>query len=176
MHRRRPVAQGASAELQTKIKDRIDRTQSQKLLVSSVPRCPSVLRVTHQSDGTYHKHYVLTGLHRGTTFFDDDAERTSAAYQPVNSPASFWIVRGTALYDQLPGLIPVACTCKDYKTRCTSTATGSAGGMKSVNDSRLVGSASVMGAIEGCKHMMAANEYMSGGTGPRAYFGIGLPS
>lgn len=168
---RRQVAQGATAAMLGKYSDRSRRAADERMAVSAVPGAPNVLRVARVEGGDVHVSHVLVGLHRGVTFYDDDLERTSV-YTPANTALKFRLAQGAALFEGMPGIIPIACTCTDFLARGTSSASRTAG-IRSVNRSGLRGNAAIMGAVQGCKHMLAAEAHLTGGMGAVEYFTVG---
>ena len=151
--------------------ERVERSKTENMTVKKVSGVHCVLKVQHVVKGRLHTHHVLVGLHRGIVLLDDDCDRARVKFKPKNCNISFFVAKGFAVYENLPGFVPIACTCKDYATRGTSSV-NSKRGIKSVNHSNLPGKAGIMGAVLGCKHMAAANQYLNGGTGACAYFDV----
>ena len=174
MSRHTQVAQHpGGSRVEAKARERLGRARTEKMRVAPVPGAPAVLRVTHAAGGRRHVAHVLVGLHRGVTFFDDDGERTPV-YTPPGTGLRFRLARGAALFEGLPGLIPIACTCPDFVVRGTTSAPAS-GGVRSVNRAPGVrGDAAVMGAVLGCKHMLAAEDHLMRGIAASEYFSVPL--
>ena len=162
------------SRVEAKSRERLARARTENMRVSAVAGTPSVLRVAHPGPGgRRHVSHVLVGLHRGVTFFDDDGERTPV-YTPPGTRLRFRLARGAALFEGLPGLIPIACTCPDFVVRGT-TSTTATGGVRSVNRSpNTRGDAAVMGAVLGCKHMLAAEDHLMRGVAASEYFSVPL--
>lgn len=153
------VALGTDSLLQNKIAERRARSTNEPMAISRIKKCPSVLVVKRPRKEPV---YVLLGFHKPTVLYDDDGVRTKT-YRPTNSPGSFHLARSAFVYDRLPGIVPVACTCNDFIMRATSTRGLPRGSLHlppSVNDRDQVGESGAMGAVLGCKHMMAANLWL----------------
>ena len=164
---RHKVAMHASELLQRKFSDRVERASTEGMRVTP-QACPSVLKVAHTSRGKRSVNHVLMGLHRGMTFFDDDHLRGKGGYRPRGGGVGFVLTKGTALYEGLPGLVPVACTCPDYVRRCTTGG----GGVPSVNvEEGRSDEYTAMGAVLGCKHMIRVQEWLERDPAAGAYFG-----
>ena len=161
----------ASEDMLQTYDERVVRANTQKMTFASLKGVPCVLRVQHRVKTKLHTHHVLVGLHRGIVLFDDDCDRARVKFRPKGTNVSFWVTRGASVYENLPGFVPVACTCIDWLVRGTSSV-GNKKALLSVNDSGLPGKAGSMGAVRGCKHMIAANQYLNGGEGACAYFNV----
>lgn len=155
------VARGVSEKLIEKINERVARAAAERMRFTRRRDCPCIVSVSRVEKGTVRVHQVLLGMHRSVVFYDDDLRRTGV-FEPRNldgtpSGAAFHLARDAPVYEKLPGIVAVACNCSDFTRRCTSTVGQPSPGAPgpSVNDARAGGGVAVMGAILGCKHMLA---------------------
>lgn len=154
------VALGSENNLARKIDERAIKAKTQPMKITRLRACPSVGSVARPNKPPV---YVLFGVHSPTVLYDDDGVR-SQSYRPANCPVAFYLARSAMVYENLPGTIPVACSCGDFVMRSTSTRNQRRVDVpRSVNDRNAHGDAAIMGAVLGCKHMMAAAAWIRDG-------------
>ena len=154
------VALGKNVHLVQKVDERVSRAKHEqmKIVRLKASKCVVVVRRPRKQNV-----YVLLGVHAPTVLYDDDGVRSNL-FRPHGSPVAFHLARSAMIYEALPGTVPVACSCADFVMRATSTRNQSSSKTpRSVNDRGVYGDAAIMGAVMGCKHMIAASSWIRNG-------------
>lgn len=112
----------------------------------------------HAADG----HLVVLGAARGAFICDEDAARDTVAFTVNGDKVDFPLQAGAIWWPDTnddANHIPIGCTCEDWKYRGTDSAETATPGtwertQASVRNSTKSGDR-LMGALRGCKHMIA---------------------
>ena len=142
--------------------------------VTTVAGSPSVRHVrplaASQRRRAPEGHYVLLGIARAAFVHDADAVRVRTRTVVVAGDAVEFPLQRGALWREDDGLdpganvLPIACSCPDWKHRGTDSRVPGQEGLRSSpaahrNTFRRPEDL-VMGAVRGCKHMVAAERWM----------------
>lgn len=182
-----PPIRGSHPRLKTHLDQRRAALVAENHMVSVVPnsrdrvyRVRSAAVRARRGPDKYTPSYVLCGTHRRVFIDDADAVRLTHTVQVGGTAYRFPLQAGTIIpANKTWALMPVACTCKDWKYRGTEhTATaqelaasaGAGNGWRSQQSVRhteqhqhkrnMTVRGWTMGAVHGCKHMAAVHDLL----------------